>query len=108
MLPTARIPCFYPAPRTDAAVNSELTLGGVKGAEAPTEGARVQAFAVAVRALLGTTAEFAYLLNDDKMVVVEGPDELSSPEKYDIVARVEGDGMSSYSVDMRIFSDELK
>ena len=88
-LPTTRVPCLYPTPRTDRDVahTAELTTKTTSdGSDVET---RVQAFAATARVLLGTTAEFAFLLDGDKVVVVEGVDEHDVSEKCDVLKKEE-------------------
>ena len=86
-LPATCVPCLYPAPRTDRDVAHTSELKTKTTSDVQNVETRVQAFAATARVLLGTTAEFAFLLDGDKVVVVEGVDEHGAVEKYEILKR---------------------
>ena len=84
-LPATRVPGLYPAPRTDAADTAGMTTTAEEKEKDAEEEDCVRAFAATARALLGTTAEFAFLLDGDKVVVVECVDGHGAREKYEIL-----------------------
>lgn len=101
-LPPTRVPCYYPAPLAEMTSVAELNLKYELEAESRDVEVRVQAFAVAVRAMMGTTAEFAYWLDEDRLVFVESIDEHGAAEKYEVVARADVQCMYCSSFDARL------
>ncbi|KAL1728701.1 putative peptide synthetase [Schizophyllum commune] len=84
-LPATRVPCFYPNTQTIGGATEGVVQQRIDSPPDSTFETRYQSCAATVRALLGTTGEFAFRVGDQQVAVVEGVDEPGAPETLNIV-----------------------
>uniref|UniRef100_D8PSX8 Carrier domain-containing protein n=1 Tax=Schizophyllum commune (strain H4-8 / FGSC 9210) TaxID=578458 RepID=D8PSX8_SCHCM len=97
-LPVTRVPCFYPNTQTIGGATEGVVQQQIDSPPETTLEARYQACAATVRALLGTTGEFAFRVGDQQVAVIEGVDEPGAPETLKIVDASSTEGLDAIEV----------
>ncbi|KAL1744044.1 putative peptide synthetase [Schizophyllum fasciatum] len=97
-LPATRVPCFYPSPQTTTSGGIDVVHHHFDAATDSAPETRYRACAATVRALLGTTGEFAFRVGDQQVAVVEGVDEPGAPEAFKIVDAASAEGLDGIEV----------